>query len=57
MNGDRILRRHVLVGSSAAVFGALLTQPDAHAAGVSRQEATNHAAADTVVIARPRREA
>ncbi len=41
MNGDRMLRRNLLVGSGAAALGALLTSREAHAAEMSLQEAAN----------------
>ena len=41
MNGNRILRRNLLVGSSAAALGALVPSPEAHAAEMSPQEAAN----------------
>ncbi len=41
MNGDRVLRRNLLVGSGAAALGALLTSRDTRAAEMSPQEAAN----------------
>ena len=41
MNGDRMLRRNLLVGSGVAALGALLTSRGAHAAEMSPQEAAN----------------